>query len=137
MLNVILDHFLLYFYRLYFCYGLYFCDFMFKYATGITLGSFVLLTYQEFNSAVCIIMVPTPQIRPCFLCCTLGLRLFWSEIVLQCVFISGTCILQFLWKMFIFFHLAGSLISLLWKTVSESQLGKRCTSLNSKFNSLP
>ena len=60
----------------------------------------------------------------------LCLQLFRSEILLGCIFIPDLSILRFLWQILIFFHLARSLISLLWKIITESELGKRFASLN-------
>ena len=58
-----------------------------------------------------------------FLCCRLCSQLFQSKQVLY--FLSNISILQFLWQVTIFFHLAGPLLSVLQKIVNETKLWDR------------
>ena len=70
-------------------------------------------------------MVSATQMARLPLCYILSLWLFWHEIVLKCIVISVVSLLQVSWKVLIF-----SSISLIWKIVSETELGERCASLN-------
>ena len=71
---------------------------------------FVRLIYWRLKRAGYVKMVSTMKMRQHSLCCTLYLHSFWSELVLQSIFIFVLSILQFLWQVLIFFHLASALL---------------------------
>ena len=91
-------------------------------------------------------MVTTTRMRWHSLCCTFCLQIFWSEIVLECIFISAIRVLQFLRQVLFVFHLAGQLISLLtylgkrklnWEKGCLFELGRSCLTVRQNISLNP
>ena len=102
--------------------------------------------YWKLNGVVYIIMVTTTRMRWHSLCCTFCLQIFWSEIVLECIFISAIRVLQFLRQVLFVFHLAGQLISLLtylgkrklnWEKGCLFELGRSCLTVRQNISLNP
>ena len=128
---VVTDYLFIIFWKIFFNSRLYFWD---LYLTILCLSCLLYIFYWFIDLLIagwcCLYHNDTYNANNMISSLFYTLSLFQSELVLECILISATSILHSLWQVLNFFDLPRPLKSLLWKIVSETELGKKLAKLN-------